>query len=77
MKGGVEVEEENKKVPLIELRNLTKKFGGTMVLDSINLKIYENEFVTLLGPSGCGKTTNLESSAVLKALLMEMFYLMG
>ena len=77
MKGGVEVEEENKKVPLIELRNLTKKFGGTMVLDSINLKIYENEFVTLLGPSGCGKTTHLESSAVLKALLMEMFYLMG
>ena len=60
------MEEENKKVPLIELRNLTKKFGGTMVLDSINLKIYENEFVTLLGPS-----------AVLKALLMEMFYLMG
>ena len=59
MKGGVEVEEENKKVPLIELRNLTKKFGGTMVLDSINLKIYENEFVTLLGPSGCGKTTTL------------------
>ena len=59
MKGGVEVEEENKKVPLIELRNLTKKFGGTMGLDSINLKIYENEFVTLLGPSGCGKTTTL------------------
>ena len=53
------MEEENKKVPLIELRNLTKKFGGTMVLDSINLKIYENEFVTLLGPSGCGKTTTL------------------
>lgn len=53
------VKEENKRVPLIELRNLTKKFGSTLVLDSINLKIYENEFVTLLGPSGCGKTTTL------------------
>lgn len=30
-----------------------------MVLDDLNLKIHENEFVTLLGPSGCGKTTTL------------------
>ncbi len=30
-----------------------------MVLDELDLTIYENEFVTLLGPSGCGKTTTL------------------
>ncbi len=44
---------------IIELRNLTKSFDGVKVVDSINLKIKENEFVTLLGPSGCGKTTTL------------------
>ena len=44
---------------LIEFRNIVKKFDGQVVLKSINLDIYENEFVTLLGPSGCGKTTLL------------------
>ena len=40
---------------VIELRNVTKQFDGETVLDSINLDIYDNEFLTLLGPSGCGK----------------------
>ncbi|WP_077612393.1 spermidine/putrescine ABC transporter ATP-binding protein [Clostridium sp. Marseille-P2415] len=45
--------------PLIDLRNITKSFDGTMVLDDLNLSVKENTFVTLLGPSGCGKTTTL------------------
>ena len=44
---------------IIELKNITKSFDGTIVLDNINLDIYDNEFLTLLGPSGCGKTTTL------------------
>ena len=44
---------------LIELKNVTKTFDDQQVLKGINLKIYENEFLTLLGPSGCGKTTTL------------------
>lgn len=44
---------------LIELKNLTKEFDGEVVVNSINLSIYENEFLTILGPSGCGKTTTL------------------
>ena len=44
---------------IIELKNITKAFDGETVLDNINLKIYDNEFLTLLGPSGCGKTTTL------------------
>ncbi|MCR5591206.1 MAG: ABC transporter ATP-binding protein [Lachnospiraceae bacterium] len=44
---------------LIELKNISKSFGSTLVLDELNLYIRENEFVTLLGPSGCGKTTIL------------------
>ncbi len=44
---------------IIEIRNVSKSFDGELVLDRINLDIYDNEFVTLLGPSGCGKTTTL------------------
>ena len=45
--------------PLIELKDVTKEFGGQVVLRGIDLEINSNEFVTLLGPSGCGKTTAL------------------
>lgn len=45
--------------PLIDLKNITKAFDGTVVLDDLNLSVKENTFVTLLGPSGCGKTTTL------------------
>ncbi len=44
---------------IIELKNLSKSYNGVKVVNSIDLKIRENEFVTLLGPSGCGKTTTL------------------
>lgn len=44
---------------LIDLIDITKAFGNNIVLDSLNLYIKENEFLTLLGPSGCGKTTTL------------------
>ena len=44
---------------LIELVDISKSFDGELVLDEFNLKIEENEFITLLGPSGCGKTTTL------------------
>ena len=45
--------------PIIELKDIVKYYGDNCVVNSINLKIYENEFITLLGPSGCGKTTTL------------------
>lgn len=44
---------------LINLVDITKSYGNTVVLDELNLYIRENEFLTLLGPSGCGKTTTL------------------
>ena len=44
---------------IIELRDIVKAYDGEVVLDHINLDIYDNEFLTLLGPSGCGKTTTL------------------
>ena len=44
---------------IINLTDVSKSFDGEVVLDHINLKIHDKEFVTLLGPSGCGKTTTL------------------
>lgn len=44
---------------LIQLENVSKSFGKTLVIDELDLYIRENEFITLLGPSGCGKTTTL------------------
>src|SRR5215212_2094770 len=43
----------------IQVEELTKRFGSTLVLDRIELKIREDEFLGLLGPSGSGKTTLL------------------
>ncbi|HEV8234837.1 MAG TPA: phosphate ABC transporter ATP-binding protein PstB [Gemmatimonadaceae bacterium] len=43
------------------VRNVSKRFGATTVLDRIDLTIRRGELVTLLGPSGCGKTTLLRS----------------
>jgi sulfate transport system ATP-binding protein len=43
----------------IEIRNISKRFGNFVALDSINLDIPTGELVALLGPSGCGKTTLL------------------
>ena len=41
----------------LELRNVSKTYGGTEVLSNINLAIEEGEFVALIGFSGSGKTT--------------------
>ena len=43
--------------PLIQFKNVTKKFGEFVAIDDLTLDIYAQEFFALLGPSGCGKTT--------------------
>jgi sulfate transport system ATP-binding protein len=50
----------------IEVRNLNKRFGATVVCDDLNLDIPAGELVALLGPSGSGKTTLLRIIAGLE-----------
>jgi phospholipid/cholesterol/gamma-HCH transport system ATP-binding protein len=46
--------------PLIEFRNVTKRFGNKTVLDKVNLSIYENQITTIIGKSGTGKSVLLK-----------------
>ncbi|MBS1197935.1 MAG: spermidine/putrescine transporter ATP-binding subunit [Proteobacteria bacterium] len=48
---------------LLELRNITKRFGNLDAVKEVTLDIETGEFFTLLGPSGCGKTTILRMIA--------------
>lgn len=45
---------------VIECRDLTRKFGRTDALDSVNLSIESGRIVGLLGPNGAGKTTMIK-----------------
>ena len=49
--------------PSVSLRGLTKVFGGSKVVDGLDLDVASGEFFSLLGPSGCGKTTTLRMIA--------------
>ena len=42
---------------LLELKDVTIKFGGVTALNKVNLSIHEGEILALIGPNGAGKTT--------------------
>jgi putrescine transport system ATP-binding protein len=48
---------------VIEIEQVTKRFGAVSAVDGVSLTVAENEFFALLGPSGCGKTTLLRMLA--------------
>ena len=47
----------------VELVAVTKRYGATVAVDSIDLKITAGTYCCLLGPSGCGKTSTLRMIA--------------
>ncbi|MBU1384617.1 MAG: sn-glycerol-3-phosphate ABC transporter ATP-binding protein UgpC [Alphaproteobacteria bacterium] len=52
----------------VRLTGVTKRFGTTEVLKSIDLEIADGEFLVFVGPSGCGKSTLLRTIAGLEEL---------
>jgi spermidine/putrescine transport system ATP-binding protein len=48
---------------LLEIQNVTRRFGDFTAVDDVSIGIEAGEFFTLLGPSGCGKTTLLRMIA--------------
>jgi multiple sugar transport system ATP-binding protein len=50
----------------IELRGVTKRWGGFVAVRDLDLAIPDREFLVLLGPSGCGKTTTMRMIAGLE-----------
>ncbi len=51
----------------LELEGVIKRFGTTVAVNAIDLKVRQGTFVSLLGPSGCGKTTTLRLIAGLES----------
>ena len=49
-----------------EFKDLTKAYGGKIVLNAVNLRIHEGEILALLGPNGSGKTTILKILAFIE-----------
>ena len=52
----------------IELADLVKAYGETLVLEGIDLEVEAGEFLVLVGPSGCGKSTLLRCIAGLEEI---------
>jgi spermidine/putrescine transport system ATP-binding protein len=48
---------------LLEIQNVSRRFGDFTAVDRVSIAIEAGEFFTLLGPSGCGKTTLLRMIA--------------
>jgi len=42
---------------ILEMKNITKKFGGVIALNDVNFEVYRNEILALVGDNGAGKST--------------------
>jgi putative spermidine/putrescine transport system ATP-binding protein len=61
--GGASPPARRHTIDRVEIRGLSKHFGGVAALSAFDLDVHGGEFVSLLGPSGCGKSTALNCLA--------------
>lgn len=52
----------NEATPLLELRQLEKRYGALQALTGLNLEVHAGEVLALLGPNGAGKTTAVRTA---------------
>ncbi|WP_423200762.1 ABC transporter domain-containing protein (plasmid) [Cupriavidus sp. H19C3] len=52
----------------VQIREVEKKFGGTLVIRGVSINIPDGQFTVLVGPSGCGKSTLLRMLAGLEEI---------
>ncbi|HVB73207.1 MAG TPA: ABC transporter ATP-binding protein [Ktedonobacteraceae bacterium] len=53
----VEQVREHSEQPLLDLKNVTKQFGGLTAVQDVTLQIWPGEIISVIGPNGAGKTT--------------------
>lgn len=68
---------ENSASPVVEVRNVTARYGRLTVLDDVSLTVLPREIRVILGPSGCGKTTLLKTMVGLLPLSGGSVHLFG
>lgn len=62
---------------MLELKGITKRFGGKTILDNLNLTVTDGKILTIVGPSGAGKTTLLRCISGLETVDSGQFLLDG
>lgn len=61
--------------PLLEVKNITKRFGGLVAVDQVNMKMFPGEVVGILGDNGAGKSTLIKViSGVYRADAGEIYF---
>lgn len=51
---------EKERKPLLEVRNIVKRFGGLVAVNRVSMEVYPGEVVGLLGDNGAGKSTPIK-----------------
>jgi simple sugar transport system ATP-binding protein len=55
------VDSQNKQQPLLEVRDISKRFGGVQALTNVSLTLYSGEVLALAGDNGAGKSTLIKT----------------